>query len=429
MLSPLPPPLTCKRCNFLIHTEWIYCEQCGYQLQPAPPPPLQSIDPSKQLKVRNLQLLKTANLNLNPKQGKRKKNKDKEIKRVKTTVEKLKELEEKRYQEATTVVEKLEKQNHQMVRFYQKIMTKADKKLPPLCDSNSSYLDEQPSILDRLADGFTVEEDAERVLFWGRQEPAEKAQPMEKKFFTGSFWGQTESGIEEKESSATDVDPQDGEPATVIQWNPVTEIIPETSHSSPEGADDARESGPSDGLESTRRDITRILRKVIQLMRWILRQTDFDLVVDPIALPHSLRQFSQYSVRLTAVITRAYDIQLMANDLSHQYLVAADRLRQQIAFQIAEAQHEADLAHHKSQELYECASAGVFLNADCLPDLNHTTISDPILIQRNQQRVLEYSQTLLDPVRRHVNDLIAKETQIIMRIKYDFSIPSLVVIH
>jgi hypothetical protein len=421
MLAPLPPPLTCQRCNFLVHLEWIYCEQCGYQLQSTQ----KQGQSATQVNVQNHYLLKAANINQISKQGKSKsrKNKEKELK-IKKKIQKLEELEEKRFREAVTVVEKFEKKNNQMVRFYRKMVMNGDKKLPSLClpEGSSAYLDEQPSIIDRLTVGFTAEEEAERVLFWGKQTTEDITPPIERKFFTGTFWGQSEEGAAECEAteggandSSEGFDENDSSP--MIHWSPVTEIIPETSqHPSP--VDDNGRSA-SESLESTRRDLTRRLLKAIQLLKWMLRETEFDLVVDPITLPHSLRRFSRYSLRLTAVIRRAYDTQLVANELSHRYILTADRLRQHIAFQIAEAQHEADYAHHQCQELYETVSRGVFLSADCQPEVNHSTLTDPILIQRNQQRVVEYSQTLLDPVRVHVNSLIAKETQIIHRIKYD----------
>lgn len=339
------------------------------------------------------------------------------------TEESLKELEEKRYQDLEQMLQKYEKHNEKMMKYYHRMegggVSQRKPSSNPVPSSPYLYLQEQPSIIDRLKEGFTKEEDAERVLFWGggkskSTDDPDRATPLPN-LFTSSYWGP---------SDYSNTDLQDSESVDGTETRFLESPIHEVLHQPGEDHDDQNDQEEveirnSVGLESIRRQITRSLLKLIHLLKWALKKTDFDVLIDPITVSNSLQLYAKHSLRLTVVITRGYEVQFLANELSQQYLVSADKMRQEIAVQIAEAQHEADIAHQGCHELYQCISSGVFLNNDGQPDFNHTVITDSVLIERNQQKVLQYSKDLLDPVRLHINKLIAKENHIIAGIRFE----------
>lgn len=170
-------------------------------------------------------------------------------------------------------------------------------------------------------------------------------------------------------------------------------------------------------LENVRRKISSQLFSVVQQMKWVLKSIVVDVTKDPITLPNP---FSNYIIKvnqLRAAINRTYEVEAEVEYMSQKYLEFADILRQNIAIKIVKTQKRSEKIHQKTHKLYELVSSGAYLNSKNEIDESHGFLTDPYLIQKNQQRIIEYSKKLLEPIQTEVYSNLLEENKLISSLK------------
>lgn len=488
-LISLPSRLKCYNCNLLISDEWIYCEHCGKQLQQIKKKQKEEKEEKenkeeeknyfKNIKVNNLLKLQQFNLNykIKNKNEKNKKNKknfnEKEVKQKKNfkEIEKKNKLKELNYIKNEDNILKYEQRNKKLLKLFYKIEKLNQNELENNFLLNektlSTYLDEQPSIIDRLNEGFTPEEDAEIVLFWGQQqqdkdededENEDENEDKHKKkkdknnsnstsLFTSSFWGnihqsdnddknynnnnlnqinygenfsfnETDEYEEENENDDKNNknDKENKEKDNNIDTNPENERI-NTSNTNNTHLSTNESSITIFDLETIRRKISTNLLSVVQQMKWILKSIVIDVTKDPINFPKPLRKYQTKINQLYAAINRTYEVEIEVEKMSQEYVQYADVLRRNVAVKVMKTQKRSEKLHQQCHQLYELISSGVYLNSNYEIDENYDLITDSYLIQKNQERVLEYSQKLLQPIKKEIHSNLLEENQLIAMLK------------
>ena len=487
-LISLPYRLKCQKCLCVILNEWIYCEHCGNHLQrnifkenkekreeEQGEVEIEEDEEERNKRKNNLKLIKIQNIlllqNANNFKQKKKNQKINKEKVEKIKKEKRKKEIEKEFQRKEEKIQNFEKYNKKLLQIYQEkdrknlenLSTEAFQSscsssspssnhlidsLNPILNSsipkrniirNPSYLNDHPSIIDRLYDGFTSQEEEEVGLFWGKQQLKDKQNNFPS-FFNSSFWGSTHENINEgnemtfneedeeeikEESERKNEQFESGDSITMIDFkenyndsknnNEINnlQIISEdhlltTTH----------EAITISHLERIRRNISSKLLSVVQQMKWILKHIVIDVTKDPINFSKPLEKYQIKVKQLLAAINRTYEVELQVEDLSQEYLEYADVLRCNIAIKITKTQKRAEKLHQQCHKLYESISSGVYLNSNCEIDENHTLLTDSYLIQKNQERVLEHSEKILQPIRTEIHSNLLEENQLISKLKY-----------